>query len=94
MRQRSVGRAVLAVGLCALLLGVGCLGPSHATGRVFQYNMSFESKWSQEGMFILMLPAYVLFSFGDKIVFNSIYWWTGNNPIDPPGGSGPTEFGL
>ncbi len=94
MKQKNVGRAALALGLCMILLCAGCLGPNHATGRAFKYNMSFENKWSREGMFILMLPVYTLFSLGDNVVFNPIYWWTGDNPIDPPSGSGPTEFGL
>ena len=45
-------------------------------------------------MFILLLPAYVLTSTGDNFVFNSVYWWTGENPVDPPTEPGPSEFGL
>ena len=46
-------------------------------------------------MFLAMLPGYIIFSFADKIIFNSIQWWTGTNPIDPPGGDpDAAEFGL
>jgi hypothetical protein len=78
---------------CALLC-TSCLGAGHATGRLYQYNQGFENKWAQEGMFLLMLPGYILTSAGDNLIFNSIQWWTGENPIDPPEDSGPSEFGL
>ena len=94
MSRRSLGKAVLAMGLCAFLLCTGCLGPGHATGHLFKFNRSFENRWAQEGMFLVMLPAYVIFGIGDQLIFNSVYWWTGDNPIDPPEGSGPDEFGL
>ena len=32
-----------------------------------------------------------LTTLGDQLIFNSIQWWTGNNPIDPP--SSDTEIG-
>ncbi len=82
------------VGLFAVLVCTSCLGPGHATGRLYKFNRGFEHKWAQQGMFIVLLPGYVVFSIGDNLVFNSVQWWTGENPIDPPAGSGPSEFGL
>ena len=88
-------RAIARLGcLCVLLLCASCLGPGHATGRLYKFNRSFENKWAQEGMFIVILPGYVLFSAGDNFVFNSVQWWTGENPIDPPDESSPSVFGL
>ena len=89
-------RRLIGIGsLCTVLLCTSCLGPSHATAHMFKYNRSFENKAAQEGMFLLMLPGYFIFSFADKIIFNSIQWWTGTNPIDPPGGDpDAAEFGL
>jgi hypothetical protein len=77
-----------------LLLCTSCLGPGHATGRLYNFNRDFESKWAQEGMFIVLLPGYVVFSLGDHLVFNSVQWWTGENPIDPPDERSPSDFGL
>ena len=91
-KTRLHGLGVVAI--CALLLCVGCLGPSNATRRVYQYNMSFESDWAKEGMFLLMFPWYMIVSNGDKLIFNSWYWWTGEHLIDPPEAPGPEEFGL
>jgi hypothetical protein len=78
-------RRLLQVGLLSsLVFSTGCLGPSHLTGRLFDFNKDIEGKWTQEGVFVLLLPAYVVTSFGDKLIFNSVQWWTGENPIDPP----------
>ena len=90
LRSRSAARAG---GLLALLLCAGCLGPSNATGRLYQWNAGFENKWGREGLFLLLLPVYSLTSFGDNLIFNSIYWWTGDNPIDPPSESAG-EYGF
>ena len=84
--KRRLKAITVAAGLSLLLLLSGCLGPSHATGRLYQFNAEFENKWAQEGMFLLLIPGYILFSAGDQLIFNSIYWWTGDNPIDPPKG--------
>ena len=89
-------RKALAIGMVVVwgLLCTSCLGAGHATGRLYKYNRGFENKWAQEGLFVVLLPAYVCTSLGDNLIFNSIHWWTGENPIDPPEGSGPSEFGL
>ena len=80
--------------LCAGLLCASCLGPNHATGRLFRWNAELDGKWGNEGAFLLLIPVYAVFSLGDVVIFNSIYWWTGDNPIAPPAGDGPTTFGA
>jgi hypothetical protein len=80
--------------MCALLLGTGCLGPGHATGRLYKWNSSFEGKWSKQGMFIVCLPGYIVTSIGDNLIFNSWQWWTGENPVDPPESNQASDFGL
>jgi hypothetical protein len=88
-------KAWLILAATSALLCTSCLGPGHATGRLYKFNRTaVENKWAQEGLFIVFLPAYVVTSFGDNIIFNSIQWWTGENPIDPPEGDGPSDFGL
>jgi hypothetical protein len=80
--------------LCVVLLCTSCLGPGHATARLYKFNRNIENKWGEEGVFILLLPAYVVTSAADNFIWNSIQWWTGKNPVDPPEGSPPSEFGL
>ena len=76
------------VGLLALALFVsGCYGPFNLTRRLYQWNGQVGTKWEREFVFILLawLPVYGLTVLGDAVVFNSIEFWTGNNPVDPPG---------
>lgn len=94
MMTASIRSKAIATALLGLLLFTGCLGPSHATGRLYQHNQSYENRWARSGIFILFLPAYFVTSWADKLVFNSWQWWTGNNPIDPPGRDEPAEIGL
>ncbi len=80
--------------LCVLALSTACLGPNHATGRLARFNDDIDNRWAKQGTFMVLLPGYLLFSLSDNLVFNSIYWWTGNNPVDPPADeSGPEDFG-
>jgi hypothetical protein len=72
----------------ALLLVVlnGCYGPFNLTRRLYQWNGQVGTKWEREFLFILLAwaPVYSLTMLADGIVFNSMEFWTGNNPVDPP----------
>jgi len=64
-------------------------------GRLARFNTDIENRWARQGTFMLFLPGYLVFSLGDNLVFNPIFWWTGNNPVDPPkAGTGPTDLGF
>ena len=67
----------------------GCLGPNHATAHLGKWNSELDGKWGNEVAFVLLLPVYAVFSLGDVVIFNSIQWWTGDNPISTPGEPGP-----
>ena len=89
-------RAVLGAGvaLAVLVLCTGCLGPNHATARLARYNQDIENRWVRQGAFWVFIPAYIVVSVGDNLIFNSMQWWTGNNPVDPPADeSGPGDLG-
>lgn len=95
MRRTSLGTAFRTLALCALLLCTACLGPNHATGRLARWNSDFENRWARQGVFMVSFPVYLIFSIGDNFIFNSIFWWTGNNPINPPGDdSAPADVGF
>jgi hypothetical protein len=75
------------VTLAVLVILPGCLGPGNAAGHLGKWNKTqFETKWAQEGVFILVFPAYLVCGVGDILIFNSIQWWTGENPISSPSG--------
>lgn len=82
MRRPRTG---VTLALAALLIG-GCYGPFNLTRRVYQWNGEVGDKWEKEIVFLLLtwVPVYSLTVLADAIVFNSMEFWTGNNPVDPP----------
>lgn len=79
--------SVLALALCLMVLVTGCYGPFNATTSLHDWNgTEFENEWAQEGMFLVLniIPVYGLWMLGDVLIFNSIEFWGGTNPIDPP----------
>jgi len=77
----------IGIGLIALaFLTSGCFGPFNLTRRLYNWNAQVVGKWEREFMFILLAwaPVYGLTVLGDGIVFNSMEFWTGKNPVDPP----------
>lgn len=79
-RQRVVG------GLLALaLLGSGCMGSFSLTRKLYHWNQGVsQDRWGREFVFLILvlIPIYDLAGVGDAIVFNSIEFWTGKNPIE------------
>lgn len=83
MRHLRLVSAVLAISvLCS-----GCFGPFNLTRRLYQWNEQVGTKWEREFMFIVLVwvPVYGVAGLADAIVFNSMEFWTGKNPVDPPG---------
>lgn len=76
--------------LAAVLILSGCYGPFNLTRRLYQWNGQVGTKWEREIVFVILawLPVYGLTVLGDALVFNSMEFWTGNNPVDPPGSAG------
>ncbi len=65
-------------------LAVGCTGPFNLTHKVYNWHRSQTDKWADELCFLLVAitPIYGLATFADAIVFNSIEFWTGKNPVE------------
>lgn len=61
----------------------GCFGSFNLTRKVYQFNKSQGDKWVQEIVFIVLVavPVYGLSTLADAIVFNSVEFWTGKNPV-------------
>jgi hypothetical protein len=66
------------------LLAVGCTGSFNLTRKVYNFHRSQTEKWTDELCFLLVAitPIYGLATFADAIVFNSIEFWTGTNPVE------------
>ena len=78
----------IGLGLVALaLVASGCYGPFNLTRRLYQWNGQIAGKCEKELVFLLLAwaPVYGLTVAGDAIVFNSMEFWTGKNPVEAPG---------
>ncbi len=73
---------------CALgLFGTSCLGPNNLFNSIQSWtSRSTGSKWGNEGVNLVFwfLPVNSICLLGDIVIFNSIEWWGGENPISPP----------
>ena len=76
-------RGVVALVAVALFTS-GCYGPFYLTRKVYAFNGQVsQNKWIVEAAFLVMwwIPVYGVASALDGIIFNSIEFWTGNNPV-------------
>jgi len=60
-----------------------CYGPFRLTTKLYTWNGTVGSKWANEGVFLAfaIIPVYAVTLFLDGIIFNSIEFWGGSNPI-------------
>jgi Domain of unknown function (DUF3332) len=80
-------KTILGAALALGLLGSSCLGPNNAFDSLHHWNKGVtDSKWANEGIFVVLtiIPVYGVAYLGDIIIFNSIEFWGGENPISPP----------
>ena len=67
-----------------MILSVGCTGPFALTKKVHEWQTSPEEKWVDEAAFLgcVILPVYGISSLADAVIFNSVEFWTGENPME------------
>jgi hypothetical protein len=61
-----------------------CYGPFRLTKSLYDWNGRVsQNKFVNELVFLglCILPAYEICTLGDALIFNSIEFWSGNNPI-------------
>lgn len=67
------------------LLLSGCYGPFNLTRQLHRWNGQVGDKYVNELVFlaltILPLPVYGVAVLADMVIFNSIEFWTGRNPV-------------
>lgn len=78
--MKSIQRALL-IGLAIAI--TGCYGPFRLTKKLHSWNGTVGEKWVNELVFLGLnvLPVYPFAALGDAIIFNSIEFWGGNNPV-------------
>lgn len=70
--------------LTALML-TGCMGRNALTQKVLKFNLkATEGRWGREFIFLGLniILVYPICSLLDLLVFNSIEFWSGENPIN------------
>jgi len=75
---------IAALALLAALSATSCIGPNEAFNSLHSWNEEItEDKWARAGIHVAfwVVPAYPLCLLGDILVFNSIEFWGGQNPI-------------
>ena len=76
-------KKIVASLLTATVLLTGCTGPFQLTKNLHKWQTSSDEKWIDEVVFLgcVILPVYGIACLGDAIIFNSIEFWGGENPI-------------
>ena len=83
MNRRFKLVAVLTMSLA--IISSGCIGNFGLSGKVRKFNLEqTQDRWGREILFVILyiIPVYGFAGLADIIVFNSIEFWTGKNPIN------------
>lgn len=85
-----INRIVVAiVAVSFLTVTTACYGPFNLTRSVYHWNSNIKGssevneKWMKEFVFfgMIIIPVYMFSALLDAFIFNSIQFWSGNNPI-------------
>ena len=86
---------IIASALSLSLLSSSCLGSFNAFNNLKDWNMQVSnSKFVNNAIFwgLNIIPVYGLFFLGDAVIFNTLEFWTGNNPIAMAEGETETQI--
>lgn len=73
----------VAVALLLSVIGTSCIGPFNLSHKVLAWNQTVsDNKFVNAILFVVLSPVYAVTWFGDAFLFNSIEFWTGDNPIE------------
>ena len=78
-----------AVVICFMTVSTACYGPFNLTRNVYHWNSGIKGsgevneKWMKEFVFfgMIIIPVYMFSALLDAFIFNSIQFWSGDNPI-------------
>lgn len=77
------------VAICFMTVSTACYGPFNLTRNVYHWNSGIKGsgevndKWMKEFVFfgMIVIPVYMFSALLDAFIFNSIQFWSGDNPI-------------
>ncbi len=91
MKGRTIIRKAVAVAVMVSFMSVtsACFGPFNLTRNVYHFNSGIKGsgevneKWMKEIVFfgMIIIPVYMFAALLDAFIFNSIQFWTGDNPV-------------
>ncbi len=90
MKKEFLSRLVSAVVLmCFMTVSTACYGPFNLTRNVYHWNSGIKGsgevndKWMKEFVFfgMIIVPVYMFSALLDAFIFNSIQFWSGDNPV-------------
>lgn len=73
----------LVLALAASMVSTSCIGSFSLTNKLLSWNKTISNKFVNELVFFAfwIIPVYEVSSLADVLVFNSIEFWSGNNPV-------------
>ena len=89
-KRKFLSRVVTGVVLmCFMTMSTACYGPFNLTKNVYHWNSGIKGsgevndKWMKEFVFfgMIVVPVYMFSALLDAFIFNSIQFWSGDNPV-------------
>ncbi len=80
MRKKIL--STVAVALAGIFLFSSCIGPFRLSQKLLEWNQGVSNKFVNALLFIVISPAYGVSLAGDALIFNTIEFWSGDNPIE------------
>ena len=91
MKLRRFHRKLVTAGVlaCFMTATTACYGPFNLTKNVYHWNSGIKGsgevsdKWMKEFVFfgMIVVPVYMFSALLDGFIFNSIQFWSGDNPV-------------
>lgn len=80
--MKSTIAKVVALSAVAISLS-GCVGSNAVTGMLMKFNVeAVDNRYARGGLNMLLAPVYGITVAADYLIFNSLEFWTGKNPLN------------
>ncbi len=82
MKKNYLSVAIV-IALAASMVSTSCIGSFSLTNKLLSWNNTIDNKFINELVFFAfwIIPVYEVSALADVLVFNSIEFWSGNNPV-------------
>ncbi len=75
--------SIVFMGAFVLSMATGCIGRQGLSQKLKTWNLEkAESKWGRQGIAIPLFPVTYVSGILDIVIFNTIEFWSGTNPIN------------